>query len=82
MKREEKMIKDHKFFMKVALEEAARARDKGNVAVGAVLVRKGEIVARGTHQQLMEESPIYAEIYNSQLVEDAVYEEMAEQSIA
>jgi ATP-binding cassette subfamily B protein len=28
-------------------------------------------VANGKHDDLMENSPIYAEIYNSQLVEDA-----------
>jgi len=28
-------------------------------------------VARGKHADLMEDSPIYAEIYRSQLVEDA-----------
>jgi ATP-binding cassette subfamily B protein len=37
-----------------------------------LVLDKGEIVARGTHAELMEESPIYAEIYSSQLVEDAV----------
>jgi ATP-binding cassette subfamily B protein len=37
-----------------------------------LVLDKGEIVARGKHADLMEDSPIYAEIYNSQLVEDAV----------
>jgi ATP-binding cassette subfamily B protein len=36
-----------------------------------LVLDKGEIVARGTHEDLMEDSPIYAEIYNSQLVSDA-----------
>ncbi len=36
-----------------------------------LVLDKGKIVARGTHEQLMENSPIYAEIYTSQLVEDA-----------
>ncbi len=31
----------------------------------------GQIVARGTHEELLEESEIYAEIYSSQLVDDA-----------
>ena len=31
-----------------------------------LVMDKGQIVARGTHKELMEESPIYAEIYNSQ----------------
>ena len=36
-----------------------------------LVLDKGQIVARGTHEELMEESPLYVEIYNSQLVEDA-----------
>lgn len=35
-----------------------------------LVMDKGEIVARGKHEELMEESEIYAEIYNSQLVGD------------
>ncbi len=30
-----------------------------------------DVAARGTHADLLESSPIYAEIYRSQLVEDA-----------
>ena len=33
-----------------------------------LVMERGQIVARGTHAELMEESAIYAEIYNSQLV--------------
>ncbi len=36
-----------------------------------LVLDKGEIVARGKHEALMEDSPIYAEIYHSQLVGDA-----------
>jgi ATP-binding cassette subfamily B protein len=36
-----------------------------------LVLDKGEVVARGRHAELMENSPIYAEIYNSQLVDDA-----------
>jgi ATP-binding cassette, subfamily B, multidrug efflux pump len=36
-----------------------------------LVLEKGQVVARGKHKELMEESEIYAEIYNSQLVEDA-----------
>jgi len=35
-----------------------------------LVMDKGEVVARGKHNALMEESEIYAEIYNSQLVGD------------
>jgi len=35
-----------------------------------LVLEKGQIVARGTHEELMEGSAIYAEIYHSQLAED------------
>ena len=35
-----------------------------------LVLDKGRIVARGVHEELMEDSPIYAEIYNSQLADD------------
>jgi ATP-binding cassette subfamily B protein len=40
-----------------------------------LVMDKGEIVARGKHEELMEESPIYAEIYHSQLVGDVEADE-------
>ncbi len=42
-----------------------------------LVLDKGQIVARGTHEELMESSPLYVEIYNSQLVEDATLEAAA-----
>lgn len=39
-----------------------------------LVLEKGSIVARGTHEELMESSPVYAEIYTSQLVGDAEIE--------
>src|SRR5690606_23190489 len=36
-----------------------------------LVLENGRIAARGTHEELMENSPIYAEIYHSQLAEDA-----------
>lgn len=36
-----------------------------------LVLEKGQIVARGTHEQLLESSEIYAEIYTSQLVGDS-----------
>ncbi|MBK9208983.1 MAG: ABC transporter ATP-binding protein [Anaerolineales bacterium] len=35
-----------------------------------LVLEKGEVVAQGRHTQLMEEEPIYAEIYNSQLLRE------------
>ena len=39
-----------------------------------IILDKGKIVAMGTHSELMETSSIYAEIYNSQLVDDTEQE--------
>ena len=36
-----------------------------------LVLDKGEIVAQGQHAELMEEEPIYAEIYNSQLLPES-----------
>ena len=36
-----------------------------------LVLDKGQIVARGKHADLLETNPLYAEIYRSQLVEDA-----------
>jgi ATP-binding cassette subfamily B protein len=32
-----------------------------------LVMEKGKIVARGTHQQLLQSSPLYAEVYSQQL---------------
>lgn len=37
-----------------------------------LVLDRGQIVARGTHEELLESSELYAEIYTSQLMEDAV----------
>lgn len=39
-----------------------------------LVLDKGQIAAQGRHAELIENSPIYAEIYNSQLVDDAAVE--------
>ena len=41
------MTLEHEQFMRIALEEAQRAADEGNVGVGSVIVMDGELVARG-----------------------------------
>lgn len=40
-----------------------------------LVLEKGRIVAQGKHEELLENSALYAEIYHSQLVEDAQPEE-------
>jgi ATP-binding cassette subfamily B protein len=50
---------------------------------GQILVLdKGRIAARGTHEELIEDSPLYAEIFASQLVEDAAAAPAAEAGAA
>ena len=44
------MSSQHEQFMRIALEEAAKARDAGNMAAGAVIVRDGEILASGRNE--------------------------------
>ncbi len=46
-----------------------------------LVLEKGQIVARGQHEDLLEESEIYAEIYNSQLVGDVEKEEIRESRV-
>jgi tRNA(adenine34) deaminase len=41
---------EHERFMRVALEEAARAAAEGNMGCGAVITQGGEIVSRGRNQ--------------------------------
>lgn len=42
-----RLLEDDRRWMKVALREAERAFDAGEVPIGAVVVRRGEIVGRG-----------------------------------
>ena len=44
------MHAEHQRFMANALEEAKRARDFGNAAVGAVIVRDGEVLSAGCNE--------------------------------
>ncbi len=48
-----------------------------------LVLDKGQVVARGTHEELLESSEIYAEIYSSQLMGDAEIEapEMVKESV-
>ena len=43
-----------------------------------LVLERGRIAAQGRHADLMEDSPLYAEIYNSQLVGDVPVEAAAE----
>jgi tRNA(adenine34) deaminase len=53
----------HEVFMRRALEEALRAREAGEVPVGAVVVSKGVIVGRGFNRPIGAQDPTaHAEI--------------------
>ena len=41
------MAKSHEFFMEIAIQEAKNGGEEGNIPVGGVLVKDGEIVAKG-----------------------------------
>jgi tRNA(adenine34) deaminase len=41
------MPMDHEHFMRIALEEAARGKAEGNVAVGSIVVQGDTVLARG-----------------------------------
>ncbi|MDP9268402.1 MAG: tRNA adenosine(34) deaminase TadA [Acidobacteriota bacterium] len=50
-------------YMEEALREAAKAQAAGDVPVGAVVVRAGEIVGRGHNRNLLDNDPVaHAEI--------------------
>jgi tRNA(adenine34) deaminase len=48
---------DYDWLMDAALEEAARARDVGEVPVGAIVAISGEIVGRGFNQPIGSSDP-------------------------
>ncbi len=50
-------VKTDEFFMKAALREAARAGRRGEVPVGAVVVRHGRIIARGSNRPISAADP-------------------------
>ncbi|QIL74806.1 nucleoside deaminase [Hymenobacter sp. HDW8] len=45
-------------FMKAAIDEARQGRQEGGIPIGSVLVRGGQIVARGRNKRVQENNPI------------------------
>ena len=45
-------------FMQVAIEEAQRGADEGGIPIGSVLVKDGNIIARGHNKRVQENNPI------------------------
>jgi tRNA(adenine34) deaminase len=48
---------EHELFMRLALEQARRARDRGEVPVGAVVERNGVMLAAGFNQPIGSVDP-------------------------
>ncbi|MDP2052389.1 MAG: tRNA adenosine(34) deaminase TadA [Acidobacteriota bacterium] len=48
---------DHEHFMRLALAQAARAREQGEVPVGAVLVLDGAVIGAGYNQPITAHDP-------------------------
>jgi tRNA(adenine34) deaminase len=56
-------LKDDEYWMKLALEQSRLAQDSGEVPVGAVLVKEGELIASGWNQPISKLDPTeHAEI--------------------
>jgi tRNA(adenine34) deaminase len=54
---------DEEYFMRLALREAERAREQGDVPIGAVAVRTGEVIAVGCNERELRGDPTaHAEI--------------------
>ena len=55
--------KNHEYYMKEALKEAKKAYKKGEVPVGTVIVKNGEIIARGYNlKEIKNDTTKHAEI--------------------
>ena len=54
---------DDILYMKEALKEAEKALQKGDIPVGAIMVRNNDIIGRGSNNRSLENSPLgHAEI--------------------
>ncbi len=52
-------ILEHKRFLEEAYKEALKAKDKGEVPVGAVIVKEDQIISRGHNLRITEKNPLY-----------------------
>ena len=57
MSRERFQMTEYEKYMREALLEAAKAESSGEVPVGAVIVRKGQIIGRGHNQPISRQDP-------------------------
>jgi creatinine deaminase len=45
-------------FMQMAIDEAKKGRSEGGIPIGSVLVKNGELLARGHNKRVQEDNPI------------------------
>ncbi len=50
---------EDEIFMRLALEEAKRAFDNGEVPVGCVIVREGEVISRAANERAAKKNSLY-----------------------
>lgn len=50
-------MRSHEFYMNIALEEAKKAALIGEVPIGAIVVHKGEVIARGHNMRESDQLP-------------------------
>lgn len=56
-------IEDHQKFMKMALRQAQKALDLGEVPIGAIVVHEGKVIARGCNQvEMLKDTTAHAEM--------------------
>jgi len=56
-------MKNHEYYMREALKEAVKAFDADEVPVGAIIVHKGEIIAKAHNQiKMLKDPTAHAEI--------------------
>lgn len=66
-------MNEHEYWMELALEEAQKAYEKGEVPIGAVIVKDGQLIARGhnvrelTHRAIGHAEMVAIEQANQQL---------------
>jgi tRNA(adenine34) deaminase len=59
----ERSLEDDQYFMRLALAEAERAREHGDVPIGAVLVRGGEVLSTAHNErELLKDPTAHAEV--------------------
>ncbi len=51
------MTLDHDYFMDIAIEESEKSMAEGNIPVGSVIVREGEIIGRGRNNANTRQDP-------------------------